>query len=330
MEFGPSPLRLLIEASAGLVPDQPGSILFAERVAESLRHSCSSPEDAYAVLLGRFPVRGESQGLAAEGLSTRQVSTILDGVEFFRFFSDQLALEFDAPNRIIFVHVEKSAGTSVKHSLSHLPDSAFLDVTGRRTANIENGWRAAAVLRACLQIATSSVSRLCLAGHISLSDAVKSRLWQPGATIFASCRDPFELHASNGRYIVQQEARARSSQENGHLEAPIAEVERVLMSREYREQYAEIYLRYFGTDMNIGSAISLVELTRTDLINVDDLSLYMHNFDVHLPRLNESSESRPLGSACESYVAEHLVGRDLALLRLLDPLKWKSGVGNSS
>lgn len=296
-------------------------------VADALAATCGSASRAYEVVLGR-PMDALAAAAPGQELDA-QILQLLDSVEFRETILGRVLGLYPQVRRGFFVHVPKTAGTSVTLCLESI-EGGYVWWSGWQDPLLTTSADLVGYLdKARARLESGDVQTFWTTGHNSLRDLRRTGLLVPGAQVFSVVRHPVEVVVSQCNYMVS-EILARplaplhlrwaswlsETQPSHDVEDRAAAARRMLHAPHFGAHYKDVTCHYLGGG-SAAEALSSVRAARCRLVQLPQLQQYLAELGATavLAELNVSPRGRLLVEDLDfsdlTRVLDHLVPEDL-------------------
>lgn len=304
--------------------------------------------DTYLACLERLPEAGVDQpDYPDRRTAARHLACSLTSDEYLSEFVRITTTAFlDAP-RIFFLHVPKTAGSSVRAAFQSGGEHFVWDVSyGNRDVLVqERGWPWLFRELAC-QSAEPGRS-IAVTGHMTAATLLTPGRVRDGDRAFTVVRRPEEAVVSALNYaftrVLDHAGRADAHIFGGWIQragfmlpASPEDVtqemaEAVLLAPDLSAEWSRLLLRYISPDGTIAGALNAASTLHMDVVTMGALPDYMASqFDLPLPVTNASRRFIPefaaLSRRAQIYVLSEICREDLALYDVVVRLMGDDGV----
>lgn len=287
----------------------PTGVVDTKEVATRLAEEVSDVDDAYVVCLGR-PI---DEVAIKHGVRTEPVGKVikdmLESDELREQVTQRILRRHAEVRRGFYIHVPKTAGTSVKAALQSREDWVSLDTAWLRDRKEMPLDRMLGRLSRLHGKLSNGVEMLWLSGHTALCEYTTAGMIRPNDLVFGTIRNPLELYVSEANYIVrkivQHPLQPTSLLRSQWLteaalgpDADLSTAARALLfgSEGFRVEMQNIMTRFFAppNDPHALNAYSHAFAWHCDLVPSDEVGAYLTALGVRedLSRLNVSTEDQ--------------------------------------
>lgn len=309
----------------------------AAYTTESLGEHITTLDAAYRVCLGRRPDAEAKRQFERRGPMWGVISALLESFEFRGTILARLLHRYEDVQRGFYIHVPKTAGTSVTASLEgredwHVWTTASQDpvLTPLDELLVE--------VHAAASRLEEGLDRFWCVGHTALSRWDDLQLLNDDSIVFTTTRHPFDLYVSMANYAVghiQREPLHRLSLRWAswlHAADPVVEptekslAAAMLTSEGFAVENANVFVRYLGgPSATAAAAFRRVHRLGCKLVPLEDLSTFLDDIGASgkdLRRLNASGKGAlrvaDLNVAQLDHLTDRLAGEDLKYWSLED------------
>lgn len=304
--------------------------------------------DTYQACLGRLPEAAFGNvDYPDSDAAARHLAASLTCDEFLNSIASQLAASYPTAPRKFFLHIPKTAGSSVKVGFDKSGNYFVWDLSFDRR-DVLLGEKSWGWLFQQLGFQHVLHSRpIIIAGHVEARALLNRRVVRSFDDVFTVVRHPEEMVVSALNYafttIIEKPGREDAIRFGSWVEAAGFEVpssreevtadmvEAILLSGSIGFEWSRILHRYLSLDETISGALDAISVLDMDVVDFGGLIEYMKSrHDIELPVENRSHHFVPdfasLSRRARIHVLSEICREDLALYDVLVRLMDDDGV----
>ena len=314
-------------------------------------------EDTYWNILGRLPEESrfceKYQSYLDRG---NHIWDCLSSNELRFRFIERLTAVFHDRKKYLFIHIPRTAGTSLREYIEHESDILTwnFSLEDQNNNTPYEYWNHLALnyedflWKFCSQISDVRQNSIILTGHASLGDVLNRSIIGPQDVCCAVIRDPFEIVKSLIGYHFKI-ARDHADRDDGRIwrerifsldinwdpdcDPPANLVHKMIRSDVFRQECANVMTRSFSADGDVDRAMENIIISKCKIFQMsrlEDLSNYLNNEFGLSGKPGEKNASRDMyieiSKLDVNYIIDNLINKDIVMFDRI--LEEKRTVGN--